>query len=492
MNAVPDENVDGRRKQMNATEHLEVDATPIALHDPPASTTNERPETTSAVSAPAATSAVSAPAPTETAPATSLWRNWRFQALWVGSSTSLLGINAADFAYPLVILLMTHSPALAAVFGFVQTAAMTLAGLPAGVLVDRWDRRRMLMGAEALRAVTTASVLAAWAVGHLTIAHLFVVAAVLGAVTPVGGSARMLMVRAVVPPAQLTQALTQDEVRTAAAGLGGPPLGGLLLAASRGLPFLFTTITFLISFVTALIVRVPGGAKAPATVPEAAAKADTASAPAPEAAAEPKPADAGGGMLAGVRALWHDRTMRGALAMFSLINVGGSALFLAVVVLLQQQGASPRLIGIAVAGEAVGTLLGAGLVGRLHRRVAPGWLLIGVGVIFTLFVPLLAVRLGPWWVFGVLTVGVLGVPSLRVLIDVLILRRVPDAQRGRTITALMTVLTIGIPIGTLAGGLSLQYAGPTPTILAIGVLNALAVAMAASDRRLRAARWPAQ
>ena len=197
-------------------------------------------------------------------------------------------------------------------------------------------------------------------------------------------------------------------------------------------------------------------------------------------------------MFAGIRTLWHDRTMRGALAMFSLINVGGSALFLAIVVLLQRQGASPRLIGIAVAGEAVGTLLGAGLVGRLHRKVAPGWLLLGVGVVFTLFVPLLAIRLGPWWVFGVLTVGVLGVPSLRVLIDVLILRRVPDEQRGRTITALMTVLTIGIPIGTLAGGISLQYVGPTATILSIGVLNALAVAMAASDRRLRAARWPAQ
>jgi predicted MFS family arabinose efflux permease len=177
--------------------------------------------------------------------------------------------------------------------------------------------------------------------------------------------------------------------------------------------------------------------------------------------------------------------------MFSLINVGGNALFLAVVVLLQGGGASPRTIGIAVAGDAVGTLIGAGLVGRLHRRLSPGWLLIGVGLAFTVFVPLLAVPLGPWWVFGVLAVAMLGVPSLRVLVDVLILRRVPDEQRGRTITAFMTILTIGIPFGTLAGGLSLQFWGPTATILAIGGLNALAVAIAVSDRHLRAARWPA-
>jgi predicted MFS family arabinose efflux permease len=196
-------------------------------------------------------------------------------------------------------------------------------------------------------------------------------------------------------------------------------------------------------------------------------------------------------VLAGLRTLWHDRTMRGAMLMFSLINVGGNALFLAVVVLLQGGGASPRTIGIAVAGDAVGTLLGAPLVGRLHRLLSPGWLLIGVGLAFTLLVPLLAVPLGPWWVFGVLAAAMLGVPSLRVLIDVLILRRVPDEQRGRTITAFMTVLTIGIPFGTLAGGLSLQFWGPTTTILAIGVLNATAVTIAVSDRRLRAVRWPA-
>jgi predicted MFS family arabinose efflux permease len=91
----------------------------------------------------------------------------------------------------------------------------------------------------------------------------------------------------------------------------------------------------------------------------------------------------------------------------------------------------------------------------------------------------------------VLAAALLGVPSLRVLIDVRILRRVPDEQRGRTITAVMTVLTIGIPFGTLAGGLSVSVWGPTTTILAIGGLNAVGVTIALSDRRLRAARWPA-
>jgi hypothetical protein len=130
-----------------------------------------------------------------------------------------------------------------------------------------------------------------------------------------------------------------------------------------------TTLTFVVSFVTALVVRVPGTKAAPD--------------PARSAAAASAPSEPDRGVLAGLRTLWRDRTMRGAMLMFSLINVGGNALFLAVVVPLQGGGASPRTIGIAVAGDAVGTLLGAAFVGRLHRRLPPGWLLIGVGLAFT-------------------------------------------------------------------------------------------------------------
>lgn len=406
-------------------------------------------------------------------PPRSLWRNWRFQLLWVGSGTAFLGLAAADFAYPLVILLMTRSPAMAGLFGFIQMTAGIVAGLPAGVLVDRWDRRRTLIAAEATRALATGSIAVAWAMGHLTLAHLFAVAAVLGAVSPFGAAARMLMVRAVVPKQQLTKALTQDEVRTAATGMAGPPLGGALLAAGRALPFLVCSLTFVVSLLTALVVRVP------ATPPPAATPSGGA------------PAPGHGGMFAGVRTLWANRTMRAALMMISLINVGGTALFLSVIVLLQSEGTSARGIGVAVAGEAVGTLLGAGLVGRLHRRVAPGALLIILGGLFTALTPLLAVPWGPWWVFAVIGVSVLGVPAMKILIDVLIFRQVPDEQRGRVITAVMTVLTVGIPLGTLAGGVCLQFYGPTATILAIGALNAVALAVGAADRRLRAARWPA-
>ncbi len=406
---------------------------------------------------------------------TPLWRNWRFQLLWIGSTASFLGLSAADFAYPVVILALTRSPAMAGLFGFIQLTTSVVAGIPAGSLVDRFDRRHVLIAVEATRAVVTSSVVVAWSLGHLTVTHLFVVAGILGAVSPLA-AARTLVVRAVVPAKQLTQALTQDEVRTAAGGLAGPPLGGVLLAVGRALPFVVCALTFTIGLVTALIVRIPP--KADTTAAEPMNQPETATA-------------ASGGALQGLRELWASPMIRAALTMISLINIGGQAMFLAIIVLLSDQGVSPKSIGIAIAGEAIGNLIGAGFVGRLHRRVPPGVLLLLVSSMFAVLLPLLAIPLGPWWVFGVLAASMLGVPAVRVLIDVLILRQVPDAHRGRTITAVMTVLTVGMPFGTLAGGLSLQFLGASITIIALCGLVAVAVGLGARNRALRTARWPA-
>ena len=147
-----------------------------------------------------------------------LRRNVRFQILWIGSTIGFLGIETADIAYPLAVLALTGSPAEAGLFGVLQTLATLLAGLPAGQVVDRFDRRRILVLAEAVRMLAAASVAMALAQHRLTLVHLLVVAAVLGASLPFGGTARLLLVRAVVPSEQLTAALTQEQVRD-----GSPP-----------------------------------------------------------------------------------------------------------------------------------------------------------------------------------------------------------------------------------------------------------------------------
>jgi len=69
----------------------------------------------------------------------SLWRNLAFQTLWVGTSASTLGVSVADIAYPLAILAITRSPALAGLFAAVQSLGMlaALSGASTGRLFRR-------------------------------------------------------------------------------------------------------------------------------------------------------------------------------------------------------------------------------------------------------------------------------------------------------------------------------------------------------------------
>jgi MFS family permease len=404
-----------------------------------------------------------------------LRRNRNFQLLWTGSIVGRLGIEVADIGYPLAILALTGSPGLAGLFGFAQTLAGVLAALPAGDLVDRTDRRRVMLAAEGTRAVAAGSVAVALALHHLTIGHLVAVAVLLGAAGAFGAPARMLLVRAAVPDRQLTAALTREQVRDNVAALGGPPLGGILYGVRQALPFAFSTVTFALSLVSALLIRLPLAKRRPETV-----------------ARQANPAADGFArrMTVGLRLLWRDPMLRAVMVLLMAVNTVGAPLLLIAVVVLRGQGTPPALIGVATSGAAIGGLLGAGLVGRLHR-LRPGRLLLLVVLVLVPMLALFAVPLGPFWVMGLLCVAMLGVPAIHVLLDVLVFRQVPDDQRGRVITACMTLLEIGMPLGTAAGGLLLQYLNPAAAVLVLAGLLAAVLGYAVFQPALRAARWPA-
>lgn len=403
------------------------------------------------------------PAPAEVP----LRRNRNFQLLWSGSGLALLGREITDLVYPLVVLAVTGSPAWAGAFGAIQMVVSLLAGLPAGKLADTHDQRLLLVIMETVRAVATTSVLVAVLLDAITLPHLLVVAAVVGAVQPLGGSARMLLVRAVVPPRQLTAALTQEEVRSHAASLGGPPLGGLLYATAAVLPFLATALSFVVSLVCALFVR-PPAREQPSTV-----------------AGDRR-------MLAGLVQLWKVPILRHSTMFAAVLNAVSAPLVLVVIVLLTSEGASPGTVGLTMAGLAVGGLAGTVLVRPLHHRLTPGALMLWLGGTAVVLIAALSLPLGPWWLATALFLLGLGGPSMRVLMDILIFRQVPDDQRGRTVTAFMTVLGAGSSLGMLASGLLVEHLSASAAILTLAAVLAIALAVSSSDRRIRSVQWPAE
>jgi predicted MFS family arabinose efflux permease len=416
------------------------------------------------------------------APAIPLRRNVRFQTLWIGQTAASLGVSVADVAYPLAILAITGSPARAGLFGAVQAAGGLLAGLPAGSLADRHNPRAIVIIAEACRAAVTAAVVAGLVTGAASLPLLLAAAAMLGIGAIVSGSARLLLVRSVVPPDQLTRALTQDEVRQSGAALIGPAIGGALYAVralSHTVPFLCTAGCFVIALLTAAAMKfrpgpAPGRAAGPHLRPGS-----------PEPAGE----DGNRGMAAGLRVIWRQPALRLAMLLIMAVNTMGAGMDLVVIVILHHQNVPSAQIGLALGLGAVGGLAGAPLVKLLHR-LPPGVLLLSVCTLWIPLFALIAVPLGPWWVAFLLFAAMLCVPAIRVAIDILVIRRAPAPVRGRVIAALMTLISLGVPVGMAGCGLLLQYLRAQAAMLVLAAILLAAVAYCSARKDLWQARWP--
>ena len=394
-----------------------------------------------------------------------LRRNLRFQTFWTGSASAALGQAVADVAYPLAIVTMTGSPGKAALFSAVQITGMLAAGLPVGSLADRYDSQRLALVAHAIRTTVACVVAIALAGGWLTLPLLVVAAVVLGAGQALGGATNILLLRSIVPGEQLTLALTQDEVRINGASLVGPALAGALYGLRHVAPFTFTAAAFFLALTATVFL--PAGLARPTPAKEAAE----------------------GGILAGIRELWGQPVLRAAVMLVMGVNTVGAGLELVVIVILRHQAVPPYSIGLALGIGAAGGLAGAPLVKFLHR-LPPGVLLLAVCGMEVPILLLLAVPFGPWWAAGVLFTGLLGVPALRVLADILIIRQATPERRGRVVAAVMTLIALGMPVGIAGCGLLLQYLPAQIAMLTLAAAMAVVTAFGLSCRELRHARWP--
>ena len=205
--------------------------------------------------------------------------------------------------------------------------------------------------------------------------------------------------------------------------------------------------------------------------------------------AEPA-AERAGGMLDGLKAVLGERTMRAAVSVVMLLNAVAWPVQLITVVLLQQGGVPPWQIGLVMAGFAVGALAGTLLVAPLHRALRPGVLLVVVMLVQAPTLVGLALPLGVWWTALMCVCFGIWLPQVRVLLDVLVVRQIPDERRGRALSGVLTLLTLSLPVAMVGAGLLMdRLSAPASLLLLAGAL-VVGAAAAVSRASLRTARWP--
>src|SRR5262249_10335826 len=141
----------------------------------------------------------------------SLARNRDFMLLWGGQVASTLGSMTCHVIYPLLILALTDSPAAAGVAGALRFIPYLIFSLPVGRLIDRWDRKRVMVLSDTGRAIAVGSIPVAMAFDALTLSHVYVVCFIEGSLFCFFNIAEVAALPRVVPRPQLPEATAYNE-----------------------------------------------------------------------------------------------------------------------------------------------------------------------------------------------------------------------------------------------------------------------------------------
>jgi predicted MFS family arabinose efflux permease len=376
----------------------------------------------------------------------------------------MLGISISSFAYPLVVLDETGSPARAGFVGSVLAGTAFFLRLPAGVLVDRWNRRAILIACDLGRALNAGAFAIALALGHFYFVHVLLVAFVEAALGVLFGPAEAAAVRRVVAPQQVREAVAQNQSRSAIPGLLGPPLGGALLGAGRALPFVADAVSYLVSLVCIASVRMPlGGGE----------RAQTQGHPLED-------------VFTGLRWIWAQRFLRTLLLWFVGVSVVFSSIGLVVLVLARDRGASAGELGVAFAITSAGGVIGALLTPFLLRRVRPAPLVVSFAWISTATAFLLLAADSPYVIGALGGIAFLLGPAVNAIAFAAIAEGAPDELQGRVTSAGIQLASLGAPVGPLLAGVLLGALGPSRAIVVYGCALLVLALVASVSRRLRA------
>lgn len=279
----------------------------------------------------------------------------RFAKLWAASSTSALGTGLATIATPLLVASRTSDPLTVAAASGAAWLPWLLFALPGGVLVDRVDRRRLMILIDWVRVVALGVLGTAIVTGRASIALLYVVLFVVNTGEIVMRTASQAMVPAVVAREGLERAngwLFGGAMLMN--GMVAGPLSGLLFAIAASLPFFVNAGTYAAS---AVLFALIAGSYRPS-------RQETSTAA----------GSAWNELVAGFRWLVHQRLVRTMAILIGLLNVTLTAA-LAVLVLLTKQRLHLGSVGygLLVTCIAVGGILGSVIGDRLIRWVTATW-----------------------------------------------------------------------------------------------------------------------
>lgn len=385
--------------------------------------------------------------------APTLWHNRDYLILWSGQTLSSVGTGVAQTAFPLLVWDRTHSALQVGLVGAMNLLPYILLSLLAGVLVDRWNRKWVMIVCDSGRALNLVSLLTALLLGHLLVVQLYLNALVEGLLFVFFNLAEVASLPQVVTKDQLPAATAQNETAQNTTSLVAPLLGGALYSLRQVLPYLADAISYLVSVCSLLLIRT----SFQQTRPTGRSHVLVA-------------------MREGLAWLWHQPLLRSMAFLSGGWNFASAGFIPILVVLVKLHHGSSVLYGAILTIGGVGGILGALLASPIQKRFRFGWVVISVIWLQALVWPLYAVVPNLILLGALFALSLLAGPIYNVLLMSYRLTLIPDALQGR-VNSIFRLISFGFaPLGWAVTGLLVQTIQVIPTILVIsGGFLALAV-----------------
>ena len=415
-----------------------------------------------------------------------LLRQRNFGLLWTAGLISMMGDWMLFVGLPIEIYRRTGSTIATAAMVVAELVPAIALGSIAGVFVDRWDRRRLMVVVNLLLAASLLPLLAVDALG-IWVAYVVLIAA--SCLAQLFEPAEVALLPNLLEGGEddLVTANALNGVNRQLARIVGPAVGGVAVAAGGLLAVtVLDAVTFVLSAVLILGIRTSRG-RAAASEAHAAQEASV------EAEALSAWARLRTEWREGLELVLRHPVLRALLVFFVITRVGeGLVGTLFVPWATDALHTDAAGYGWILSAQAVGGLGGAAVVARFGARVAPLRLLVAASIVFGLidlvlftypaFYPVLAPAL-----IGMVIVGVPGA-AMGAAIATLQQTQAADSHRGRVVGALIAVGAVGSLVGALVAGILGEVVPVIPLLIVQGsgyVLAGLAVAVMTRGRAAR-------
>jgi MFS family permease len=351
-----------------------------------------------------------------------LLRNRRYALVWGGSTLSIVGDGAAWVALAWTAYQVNESPSDVGALLVAYTAPVIVGGPLVGILLDRFDRRRLLVVDNLVRAAAMALVPLLHVAGALQLWHLFVAAAVYGLLKMFPLAGIPSLIPDLVADDELDAANAMESFGWMLGSVLGPALGGALLAVADGPYVLALDALTYVGFALALV------AVGPITVTESRGTR-------------------GHGLRPAFALVFRTPVVLATTVMFMLVNVGEGMVAVLLPVLVDESGGGASTYGALLAVAAGAGLVGAAVAGATGGRIPYGRAIAACQACAGLALLVVAAGAPLGAVFGAIAVSWFFLGPLTVWAQTLRMRVIPPELRGRVFGLLRTAMQGTLPLG---------------------------------------------